>query len=277
MEKKEINVIEYIWRNCYQIVGWDKKINKDNFPTIFGSGFFIEYKNNLVFVTADHVLHPDDYDNSENVERSQNEYSYAIVNNINKENSLETVLTPIGGFYNCDEFNFKKYIVGEEDLDVASIPKFMDLSISIVDPKKFKQPFLTHKLIVDEDIVVNEGLEKLCIKGDAIVLPTKDNLYVVAGVLQNEPKGVRWGRVNVIYCDLKYEGEEFGLYKFCYNGIIDKSKWEGLSGSPFFDTKGGLVGMIIRVLHGGNLLWVLPMNEILKKAKLFIDVDNLQS
>ncbi len=61
------------------------------------------------------------------------------------------------------------------------------------------------------------------------------------------------------------------------NGIIDKSKWEGLSGSPFFDTKGGLVGMIIRVLHGGNLLWVLPMNEILKKAKLFIDVDNLQS
>ena len=278
MENVEMTVVEYIWRNCYQIVCWDKEANKDNFPTTFGSGFFLQYKDKLVFVTADHVLHSDDYNQSDNVERSSKEYAYALVNNItNKKEPLYTVLTPISGFHNCDVYDFKKYFNGEEDIDVASIPEFPDVSISIVDSNRFEYPFLTHELKVDEKVLVNEGKNKLCIKEDAIVLPSKENRYIVLGVVKNKSTGILWNRVNAFHFNLHYEGEECGLYKFCYDRSIDSDNWEGLSGSPFFDETGRLVGMIIRVVHGDNIVWVVPMKEILNKIDFFIRVDNLQN
>lgn len=278
MENVEMTVVEYIWRNCYQIVCWDKEANKDNFPTTFGSGFFLQYKDKLVFVTADHVLHPDDYNQSDHVERSSKEYAYALVNNItNKKEPLYTVLTPISGFHNCDVYDFKKYLNGEEDIDVASIPEFPDVSISIVDSNRFEYPFLTHELKVDEKVLVNEGKNKLCIKEDAIVLPSKENRYIVLGVVKNKSTGILWNRVNAFHFNLHYEGEECGLYKFCYDRSIDSDNWEGLSGSPFFDETGRLVGMIIRVVHGDNIVWVVPMKEILNKIDFFIRVDNLQN
>lgn len=36
----ENKILEHIWRNCYQIVAWEKEHIENSFPSINGCGFF---------------------------------------------------------------------------------------------------------------------------------------------------------------------------------------------------------------------------------------------
>ncbi|HVA97634.1 MAG TPA: hypothetical protein VNG53_01965 [Bacteroidia bacterium] len=74
-------------------------------PVGFGSGFIVEFNNNNFFVTADHTLHLDDYDD-ENKERLETEYVISIFNNYNPpDNFPSTIFTPLGSFHYMDEIN----------------------------------------------------------------------------------------------------------------------------------------------------------------------------
>lgn len=265
-----MSLIEYIWRSSYQIVGWEKDRNTQDFPTIFGSGFILKYDDNFVFVTADHVIHPEDHEAGE---RMGDNYTFALVRNKNKE--LTTMFIPISSFYVEDEYNLEKYIKGEEELGVAVIPYLPDLAISIIQDEKILEKLYTHELQIENEILVKENLQKLYLTLESITKPSCDKHYIVAGVVQNHKNGIRWDRTNSIYDKLTYDSMESGLYKFRYEKIINITEWEGLSGSPFFDDDGGLVGMIIRVVHNDNLLWVLPMCNILESIKRFIQVEKL--
>lgn len=48
---EQISILEYIWRNCYQLVAWEECHIQNEFPDIFGCGFFIKNENNLWFIT----------------------------------------------------------------------------------------------------------------------------------------------------------------------------------------------------------------------------------
>lgn len=167
---KNISIIEYIWRNCYQLVVWEQEHKQDDFPSIFGCGFILKNENDYVFITADHVIHNKDYEAGE---RTPQEYQYAIVNNICRKD-LTTVLTTIYGFYSLESYNLEPYLKGEEELDVAQIPDLKDVALSIIKGDHvFEYPFHTHELRINNQILVDKGLEKLCLMQDCIAIPSK--------------------------------------------------------------------------------------------------------
>ena len=112
---KENDLFSYIWRNCYQIVAWEAGKPTTDFPAVFGSGFVLKVGDEDIFVTADHVIHNKDHDMGI---RTGQEYHYAIVNNKNVD--FQTVLTPIGGFYDYTGFDIRNLLVCDDE--AATIP-----------------------------------------------------------------------------------------------------------------------------------------------------------
>ena len=268
---KDKSLIEYVWRNSYQIVGWGKDESTQNFPIIFGGGFVLRYNDEYVFITADHVIHLDDYEEGE---RMGDKCKFALVCNCNE--GLTTMLLPISGFYSEDEYNFNKYINGEEELEVTLIPNLRDVAISILRSKKVMEKLYTCELQREDEILVRKGLQKLYLTLESITEPSSEKCYVVAGVVQNSSKGIKWEKLNAIYDNLKYAGKEMGLYKFRCEDKINITEWEGLSGSPLFDESKKVVGMILRAVPDDNLVWVLPMSNILEVIRHSVQIEKLE-
>ena len=259
MEEEKLSLLEYIWRNCYQIVVWEREKNHESFPTIFGNGFIMYINGEYIFITADHVIHELDY---EKEERTGKEYDYALVNNING-NGISTMFTNISGFYYSESYNFGRFLEGKEELDVALIPYLEDYAVSFIG-KELPCPFLTHDLRIDNDIIVKEKLSKLNLNPESVGNPSTSMNYFVMGVLPNQFNGIIWERTNAFYYDIKFEKEEMELYKFRHSCTINEENWSGLSGAPFYDSEGHLVGMLIKVVDGDDIIWVMPIRKILR-------------
>ena len=179
---EQISILEYIWRNCYQLVAWEECHNQNEFPDIFGYGFFIKNENNLWFITADHVIHNKDHQEGE---RTSQNYQYAILNNINRDD-LSTVLTSIYGFHSMESFNFDSYLKGEEDIEVAMIPDLKDIAFSLIkEGSSLQYPFQTHELRLQDQIMVPAGCDKFYLTKKSFALPTTDKKYIVMGTIQN--------------------------------------------------------------------------------------------
>lgn len=266
---KSIPLIEYIWRNCYQIVARKVEKKDDDFPDIFGCGFMLKDDKDFIFVTADHVVHYKDYEEGN---RTSQKYKYALVNN-QKGNDLSTIMTSIYGFYSVQSYNFEQYVHDKEELEVALIPDLKDFSFSrIKDP--FPNPFYTHELRASDEILVSQGLKKLCLTSDSFTTPTKDKRYIILGTLKNRFDGINWQRCNAIYRNLSYIEEKEGMYRFHYPSLIKDEEWQGLSGSPFFDENGKLVGMLVRVVEIDNSVFVIPIMRIMKFIKAIKKIDS---
>lgn len=78
MLEKEFDLREILIKTNYQLVIHKEK-TFDNFPIAYGSGFFINYKNNLFFITADHNIHYEDHQRNE---RLGTDNYVGILNNI---------------------------------------------------------------------------------------------------------------------------------------------------------------------------------------------------
>lgn len=257
---EQISILEYIWRNCYQLVAWEECHNQNEFPDIFGCGFFIKNENNLWFITADHVIHNKDH--QEGKRTSQN-YQYAILNNITGD-GLSTVLTRIYGFHSMESFNLNPYLKGEENIEVAMIPDLKDIAFSLIkEGSSLRYPFLTHELQLEDQIMVPAGREKLNLKKDSFGEPTIDEKYIVMGGIQNSNRGIQWQRCNVIHDELTFERESDGMFVFKSPAPIQIEQWEGLSGSPFFSQNGKLIGMIIRAVEVDDTVLVFPISKIM--------------
>ena len=98
------SVFEFAWLTTQQIV-----VTSDKEGTKvkgFGSGFFLQYKERLFFVTADHVAHPDDFDVG--IRLGKDDYVW-VFNNKNSTTELATMLTPVGGIYYFDKMDHRSY------------------------------------------------------------------------------------------------------------------------------------------------------------------------
>lgn len=269
---EQISILEYIWRNCYQLVAWEECHIQNEFPDIFGCGFFIKNENNLWFITADHVIHNKDYQEGE---RTSQNYQYAILNNINRDD-LSTVLTSIYGFHSMESFNFGSYLRGEEDIEVAMIPDLKDIAFSLIkEGSSLQYPFQTHELQLEGQIMVPAGLEKYCLTEATFALPTTDKKYIVMGAIQNNNRGIQWQRCNVIHGELTFERESDGMFVFKSLQPVQIEQWAGLSGSPFFSEDGELIGMIIRAVEQNDTVLVLPIGKIMYYISLVKKTEGL--
>ena len=253
----------YIWRNCYQIVAWEKGKPTTEFPSVFGSGFVLRVEDEDIFVTADHVIHKKDHEDGL---RTGQEYHYAIVNNKNVD--FKSVMTPIGGFYDYTGFDIRNWF--NSDIEAAIIPdELMDFAFARLETTG-EYPFLTHDLTVGGEVIVEPGLEKTRISLDTLARPVKGKEYFVLGTPKNELKGgIIWDRGNALHRALSFVGESDGKYNFCYGGFVKKGEWEGLSGSPVFSCDGELVGMLVLAdFDGGtDIVKAIPIDRIVDFIK----------
>jgi hypothetical protein len=258
-------IYEYIWRRSYQVCAWEKGKIHNSFPIVFGSGFILKGNEDFVFVTADHVIHHIDYEIGK---RTNQEYDYALPTNTHCKDKLGTILATIPGFYSFEEYDFRAYIRDEEDLQVAMIPDLKDIAFSRFN--YLKCSIYTDCLNIDNKTCVPGGLEKTYIEENTFATPSTDKSYLVMGIIKNDLKdGLYWIRNGVIHKNLHYVGINNGLYTFRSFDPVSLDNWEGLSGSPFFSDKGELIGMLLRAEPNTNMVFILPIQYIIKYIKLF--------
>lgn len=250
MEEQIKSVFEFAWLTTQQIAVTSDKEGID--IKGFGCGFFLQYKERLFFVTADHVAHPDDYEIG--IRLGKEDYVW-VFNNKNSTTELATMLTPVGGIYCFDKMDFNDELSFE-------IPDMKDVAFSMLQ-NSFKAPFLTHELRCDDELIVPSGREKVIVKSECIAELSKEDYCLIEGCIHWDIKGVRFGRCNAIYCDLRIDSiDSDGYYLLRPTIPVVYKDWAGLSGGPVFNDKYQLVGMAISVSEVTDLVRVVPMKKI---------------
>lgn len=223
-------------------------------PIGFGSGFFTDYLGKPFLVTADHIIHYDDYETKE--KRTGREYIVAIVNNVNEiDEDIATILTPLGGFYCAEQLNINS---GEE--------KLIDASICLLEELNFKYPFLTHEISINDNIIVHAGIEKSFYDSSQFKEPSERQKYAIYGVIHNDIVGIQAKRANALYNDIAYSTTSGNYYIFLFPSDIESKDWVSISGSAVFDYEGYIVGIVHRVLGKG--IWVTPIKYVKKLLDL---------
>lgn len=250
--EREFSLTEILVKTTYQVViSKEKSFQSD--PIAFGAGFFLNYKNNLFFITADHNIHIEDHKISE---RTGVDNFLCVLNNISDRNTFTTIMTPISGFYYMESFDISK-----EDLN----PQLVDVAISLVDRNKFEAPFITEEDIRDENgkSLVSPKELKFDFLEEHIVEPTNADTFYVFGKIRPNFKGLFLHRENTFKNDLKYI-DKFGHYILLNtkDEILDYEDWAGLSGSPVLNAEGKCIGVLCSVIEGTKSVFVKPFSEI---------------
>lgn len=257
------SVYEYAWLATQQVV---VSSDKDGSRIKgFGSGFFLQYKKRLFFVTADHVAHIDDF--QEGIRLGKDDYVW-IFNNINNKEELSTILTPIGGLYYFDMSNLNDSLSFE-------IPDMKDITFKILS-NSFHYPFLANELKIENKVIVESGREKIIINSDSVAEMTNNDYCIIEGCVKfNIVNGIKIERFNTIYQDLKFDSIDIdGNYILKYPYHVIYENWAGLSGGPIFNDRYQLIGMVIRVNEYNDTIVVMPIKEILRYMDYAIAYEN---
>lgn len=256
-------VYELAWLTTQQVVVTTDK--EGNNIKSFGSGFFFQYEDTLFFVTADHVLHSDDFE--EGLRLGTDDYLW-VLNNINSTTELSTMLTPIFGLFTFDMMNFN------DELSLE-IPDMKDIALAILPNTFFNSKFLTHDLKVEDEVIVDAGVEKKII--DCSEMLKKGDLCLIEGCVKWKKKGVILSRANAIYQNLKFKGyDNKGYYILKYERSVKYEDWAGLSGGPVFNDKAKLIGMAIEVNVVEDTICVIPIEKIMKLMNYAIKINQIK-
>lgn len=246
--EREFTLNEILVKTNYQIVMSTEK-SFQSVPIGFGSGFFLNYKGTLFFLTADHNIHIEDHEQNQ---RTGIDNFVSILNNISDRETFTTMMTPIGGFYYMESFDISK-----EDLN----PQLIDVAISLVDRTKFEAPFFTDEDIKDENEnpIVTPNEQKLEFLEEHIVNPQKSDKYFIYGKIRPQFKGLFLHRTYTFKNNLQYV-DKFGNYLLLntQEDIIDYEDWAGLSGSPVINQEGKCIGVLCSVNVGTRSVFVKP-------------------
>lgn len=255
-----MNLIEYIWKSTFQFVVWEQEQAEGDFPKYFGHGFIIKVDGNNYFVTADHVIHPADYEEGC---RTNHEYRYAIPLFLNGEQEPRTAHLPLGGFVSAENYDLHDFFRGRESLETTCIPELEDIAFCAISEPLPAQPCTCALFDADGTVFVPQGEAKNCLSMEALDVPSKEGSYLVAGCIHNKLKGIQWMYSPRFYDGLSYLEAKDCLYQFRSSFPISIEDWAGLSGSPVFSSEGKLVGMLIRAVPEKDTLWAMPIQRII--------------
>lgn len=254
-----ISLYEVLVKTSYQTQITEPDDKECANPVAFGSGFIVEFDGTNFFVTADHTVHLDDYEEKE--ERTWKDYVVSIFNNYSPpDNFLSTVVTPLGGFYYMEQFHLDK---------PDSMPKPVDITVCIMKQKHFQYPFLTTGIKFSNE-EIKQGEQKFKIKPECFSEPNTNDTYCVFGAVKTDIKdNIKVEREFTLKHSLKFVSKSGDFYLFnTPNVITDRKDWKGLSGSPVLSEAGDCVGVICDVLENSQSIWVIPMT----KVKMLIEV-----
>lgn len=260
--KSKISFIEVLAKTSYQ-VQITKSTNKEfDRPIAFGSGFFVDYKNKLFFITADHNIHIEDHELSE---RTGIDNVVSIFNNISKKEDFSTLLTPVEPFYYMEKFDITKS-------DVK--PELFDVAVCLMDKEKIEAPFLTEQINDHNgNILVNPNEPKFTFSEKQMVEATTNDQYFIYGKIKPKIKTFFLHRVDTLKENITFIQQNGDYLLFNTNETItDKRDWAGLSGSAVLNNKGNCVGVLCSVNEGTKTIWV----KSIQKVKILMDVAILQ-
>lgn len=247
------NVLELSWHATLPLMFFKREDKTCSNPLGFGSGFFLLYRGQYVFVTADHNTHSEDFEKGE---RTSAENTVCIMTEQVDYEKLSTALIPITGF--CDFTSF--------DLKDPNFSDLVDISFKVFEENSIPMKILSRRLEVEGEILVEEG-EKILIPMEDPISLLKDDFCLVTGLVQNKIVKTMWiQRKAAIHVDLQLrELDRDGYYVMSYPKPVKREEeWAGLSGAPVFNHKGRCIGMIIRVTEDYDMVTVVPIDKILK-------------
>lgn len=253
LEEKEVSILEILVKTSYQTQVTHPDDNTLSNPVAFGSGFLVNYNDRLFFVTADHVLHLDDYKPGEN-KRTWTDYVISIFNNIQSpDNFLTTLVTPLGGFFYMEQL----------DLDKPNeIGEPVDITLCEMNPINIPQPFLTDEVqFIGETI--NSDQQKWKIQMDGITKPKTNTNYLIYGKIRTKLDGIQLKSEPTLKENLRFVEQMGDYYLFNSEVIInDKYDWKGLSGSPIISEEGDCVGVLCSINEKSKSVWVMPFDKV---------------
>ena len=242
-----MDIVERLWRVTYQVFtpidGIEKKVSR-------GSGFLLRHKNHLFFLTADHVIHYNEYANKQEITEKRVLY---VENNVQIEE--KNVITRFSDFYHCDP--------REQGRD--------DFAFCIIE-ESLQFPFKTEAFLREDGaVIIPADLEKLVISSEETASPRKEDSYSVAGCTYTA-QGTR--RVNTLHLGMQLIGvtDAYVILK-SQEGII-KEKWEGLSGAPVLNQDGQLVGILVSTHEVINTILLIPIEKVLAKIDEVVDANS---
>lgn len=275
-EIKIENVFQFSWLTTHQLYIAKEGDTKCNNLAGWGSGFFLSHRNKIFFVTADHNIHMRDHE--EGI-RTGKENPVFIVNNETNMSDLSTGLTPLGGFYYYDGYNFGALWdpnTRPEDIDpeLLQIPDDMPDFAFCEHSGIVQMPILTDELKCGNEIIVPAKQAKLIINSQCVAEASKDRFYVVTGTVLNEIKGLYNYRRNAIFVDITFRERDGDDLLFDYPGSLKHEEWKAISGAPLFDNHFHLVGMVVRVIEEDNAIRVIPIQRIIKAIEMQTNINS---
>lgn len=245
-----MTVCEYIWRCIYHVVIFGKDDKELQNPLAWGSGFFLNTANGSVFLTADHVIHFQDYDADM---RTGIDNIVVLPSYKNVEGEIASYYASLPSFY-----DFTNY-----DMEWPEIPDMIDCAPCLI-VRDVEDVFTDNLLDEGGRVIVPAGLKKCCISIDTIAEPIGDEDFIVAGKIYNEVRGVRMEYRNAWNEGIRLQGTNTdGNYVFKNAVPVVHDNWKGLSGSPVFDSHLHLVGMLLRDAEVNDTLIVMPMSRVM--------------
>jgi len=234
---------------------------KNAYPNGAGSGFFFLHKDRVILVTADHVCHPFDHELGR-THRVFEEKEVALVNNwVEKdENGVDMqILTPVGKFYYFDKFKV--------DIDKGLLNDFQpfDATFAILGKDRFQKPFMNEGMQVVNGPTMPSGLDMIWIPTDTLVEPKTDDWYICYGHTQfglaDDGVHLKWN--TTIHENMKYRCDCGDYYVLTPSEAIVNKDWEGISGAPVLNQKGGLLGILCGGNPAENTVFVMKMKAVL--------------
>ena len=265
-------------------------VDKSETLIAFGSAFILKHKGYSFLVTADHVVHLDDFAVTNSTgQRLGVDYIPQIITNNVDFSQLATINIPIRGFYYLDEFKLdkecvlnkdktnyvlKKIVEGNIDIDDETlpidvrIPNFPDIAVHKI-IRDFEVQPISLEVVYDNEIIIESGTPKKYLMSSYVTNFISDKKYIVAGTVKNEiVDNIRLKRLNIIHGNLAFkEYDTSGYATLEIQDSFDIDYWSGLSGAPVFSEEGLLAGMLIRGPKECPNVMAVPISKIIK----FID------
>lgn len=252
------NIIHETYLKCFQLLASPPYHRNLGDPKSFGSGFVLMYHGRYYFITADHVVSPD---NETDFVQWGNDWICGILIGKNDEENHASLCLPLTG-----RIEFVKGDINPKDN--LAFPEPIDLAFSLVDERILdcrSLGFFIHSSIFR----FSAGENKRWFKEDDIVKPEEyknSNYFIIGSIIRinennQQPSIHHKLHYNLIFKDV--DGENIVLEN---PSIIDRKKdWDGLSGSPVVNEEGKLLGMLIKAADGYNNVIVMPIETIIFK------------
>jgi hypothetical protein len=233
-----MQLLELLSRTRFQVFTYEPGTNYE-LPSGVGSGFMISYKEKQFFVTADHVMHRDDYGKIQ--ERKWKHYDISILNNViilDENNVPKSMITPLGGFY-----YFEKTDIRYPDKGI----KPFDVTFMIMSEEQMKYPYKTCSIPLSDGNMLPADSDKIVIPSTTFVYGRADQMYSVLGrvkfsMTETNTETTLLNSEFTIKEELRFLRKEGDYYILQTSSVVVYEEWAGLSGSPVLDLEGGTVG-----------------------------------